>query len=373
MKICAIFGDFSTRPRPLDFWYNNIFDSSRGLTGSDLTCAMISSEFVKAGHEVHLFTNHAEPHNKPATWAGVKLYNLDERFSIVDDSFDVMLSLNEPNVFIGMTEKPLRICWQFLNDFNYCAPGYDNYVDKWFGVCDQHTNYLKKLAPRPDKWGTIPLGCSPEWYRDERVPGRVIFTSSNDRGLHLLLNVWPEIKKAVSYANLKIFYHMSYDHMINIEPDNKNEMPLVVEMAQRMRYCKYAIDRIKHLDVEHCGSVSMKQMIKEQNETSVFAFPCSTVAFSEGFSLSTLQALASYTVPVITSQDCLGTVYENSGAVIIPAPVSKNLDEFTNAVIKGLTDKEYADRIIDKCRIFAYKHDWKEIVSKLEREIAKGK
>lgn len=22
MKICAIFGDFSTRPRPLDFWYN---------------------------------------------------------------------------------------------------------------------------------------------------------------------------------------------------------------------------------------------------------------------------------------------------------------------------------------------------------------
>lgn len=372
MKICIILGPFSSI-RPLDFHYNNIFDSSRGLTGTDLTLAMISKEFVKAGHEVHLFTNHAEPHNKPAIWEGVKLYNLDERFAVVDDSFDVMLSLNEPNVFIGMVTKPLRICWQFLNDFNYCAPGYDSYVDKWFGVCEEHTEYLKKLTSSPQKWGTIPLGCSPDWYKDQRVPGRVIWTSSNDRGLHYLLSQWPRIKKEIPFAHLKIFYHLEYGNILNIEPDNKNEMPLVVEIGQRIRYCINAIQKMKHLDVEHCGSVSVSRMIKEQNEASVFAFPCSTVAFSEGFSLSTLQALASFTVPILTNQDCLGSVYDNSGAIVIPTPISKNLDKFTDNVIRALVDKEFSDRVIDKCRIFAYRHDWKDIVTKLEAEIAKGK
>jgi glycosyltransferase involved in cell wall biosynthesis len=372
VKICIVLGPFSA-VRPLDFWYNNIFDSSRGLTGTDITLAMISKEFVKAGHEVHLFTNHAEPNNKPATWEDVKLYNLDERFSIVDDSFDVMLSLNEPNVFIGMTTKPLRICWQFLNDFNYCAPNYDNYVDKWYGVCEQHTEYLKKLAPRPEKWGTIPLGCSPEWYKDERVPGRCIWTSSNDRGLHWLLGLWPRIKKEVPYASLRIFYHLNYGNIENIEPDNKNEMPLIVEMGQRVRYMKNAVDKLKHLDVEHCGSISAKQMIKEQNEASVFPFSCDTVAFSEGFSLSCMQAHASYTVPIITKQDCLGSVYKESGSILIDTPIKDHLEEFYTAIVKSLIDKEFADRVIDKCRVFAYRHDWKNIIAKLEAEIAKGK
>jgi glycosyltransferase involved in cell wall biosynthesis len=136
---------------------------------------------------------------------------------------------------------------------------------------------------------------------------------------------------------------------------------------------KNAVEKLKHLGVEHCGSVSAKQMIKEQNEASVFPFSCDTVAFSEGFSLSCMQAHASYTVPVIAKTDCLGSVYKDSGAILVDTPMKDHLEEFYAAMIKSLTDKEFADRVIDKCRVFAHRYNWKNIIAKLETEIAKGK
>src|SRR5579859_3947011 len=125
MKIGVLFGEFSVGSRALDFHYNNIWDSSRGLTGSDLSTVMLSSILAKRKHDVHLFTCMAEKHNVPKIWEDVNLYNLEDRFKIIDDSFDVLISINEPKVFFGLTKKPLRILWQFLNDFNYCLEGFE--------------------------------------------------------------------------------------------------------------------------------------------------------------------------------------------------------------------------------------------------------
>lgn len=197
----------------------------------------------------------------------------------------------------------------------------------------------------------------------------MIWCSSADRGLHNLLQIFPDIKKEVPEANLRIFYHFNYGHIENIQPRDYSQHHHVVEMAQRIRYMKDAIKKLKPLGVDHIGSISVNQLIKEFNEASVFAFPCSTVALTEGYSLSTLQSLASFTVPVITSQDCLGSIYRNSGCIMIEAPVENKLKDYTNAVIKALKDKEYADSIINKCREFANKRSWEIITKNLEHII----
>lgn len=369
MKIAIILGAYSIGTRPLDFHFDNIWISTRGLTGTDLCFVKTAQELHKLGHEVHLFTVHAEPHNKPNMWEGVKLYNFDERLTKVDDSFDCLISINEPDVFRGMPEKPVKIVWQMLNDFPFCQPGFDDYVDQWFGVCEEHTEYLKKIAPRPEKWDTLHLGCSPEWYTDQRVPGRVIWCSSADRGLHWLLSQWSQIKSAVPYASLRIFYHFNYGNIDKIEPNSTTDHPHIIEMGQRIRYMKYALEKLKSLDVEHVGSVSRIQMQKEFNEASVFGFSCDTVAFSEGFSVATLEAHASFTVPVITSKDCLGSIYKDSGAIVIPTPVKNYLSEYTAAIIKSLKDKEFADNIIEKCKKFAANYTWENRAKKLENII----
>ena len=372
MKIAVILGAFSIGTRPLDFHYDNIWTSSRGLTGTDLSTVMISSELQKLNHDVHLFTVHAQPHNKPSVWQNVKLYNLDERFNIIDDSFDAVISINEPDVFRGIHTKAIKICWQFLNDFTYCHTGFDDYVDLWLSVCDMHMDHLKSLAPKPEKWKVLPLGCDPNLYEDKRVPGRVIWMSSADRGLHWLLSQWPQIKAAVPYASLKIFYHFNYGNILQIEPNSTTEHPHVIEMGQRLRYIKESIKRLNKLDVQHLQSISRKDIAKELNQASVFAFSADTVAFTEGFSVSTMESHASYTVPIITDIDCLGSIYSNSGAIVIPSPIKNNLSQFTNSVIKSLTDQSFADTTIKKCREFALQYTWSGIASKMELLITQG-
>ena len=250
-----------------------------------------------------------------------------------------------------------------------------------------HTDHLIKLMPHTkDKWGTIGLGVSSEWYKDERVEGRIVWCSSADRGLHNLLQIWPKIKQAVPYASLRIFYHFNYGNIENVEPDNimTDEQCLqqgskinysipIVEMGQRVRWMKNAIEKLKSFGVEHVGSVSRKQMIKEWNEAFVLGYSCDTVAFAEGFSVTIAEAHASFTVPVITDVDCLGEVYQNSGAIIVKSPLKNNLDEYTDLVIKSLTDKRFADSVIDKCRVWAFMHSWEQIVDQVEEIIKKGK
>lgn len=366
MKIAILLGRFSVGARPLDFWYDNIYSSSRGLTGTDLATVMLSSELQKLGHDVSLFTCHAEPHNKPNIWENIKLYNYDEKNTIIDDSFDALISINEPDSLRDLTSKPLRICWQFLNDFSFCQAGFDDLVDLWLSPSQMLLEHLVKQATNKNKWKVLELGCDPDLYQDNRIPGRVIWTSSADRGVHWLLQEWPKIKKAVPYATLKIFYHFGYGNLLTVEPDSKIGYPHTIEMAQRLRYIQESVKKLKPLGVEHVGSVSRRQLAQEVSAASVFAYCTDTVAFSEGFSVSTLENLAGFTVPIVTDVDCLGSVYNNSGAIVIKSPVRDHLPEFTDAVITGLTDKEFADSVIEKCRIFAKTHSWSNIANKMQ-------
>jgi glycosyltransferase involved in cell wall biosynthesis len=365
MKIGIILGALSVGPRPFDFY--NIWNSNRGLTGTDLSAVMISLELVKLGHCVHLFTVHI---NKNITkWEDVNIHSLEER-TIIDDTFDCVISINEPNMFMDLKcTKVFRICWQFWNDFGYCNPGYENYVDKFLGASKLHTHYLKQLTPCPEKWDFLELGCTPEWYEDRRVPGRVVWCSSADRGLHWLLQEWPKIKNQVPEATLKIFYHFNFNTE-NTEAQETQDH--IKEIGQRVRYIKESILRLKNFGVQHVGSISRNQMKKELSEASVLGFCCDTVSFTEGFSIATLEGCASFTVPVITDKDCLGDVYKNSGALIVQSPLSKNASQYSDLVIKALKDKYFSDCIIKKCTDFSMKKTWKNVAQNLENIIKAG-
>lgn len=359
MKIAIILGAFSVGTRPLDT--SNILDNPRGLTGTDLCFIRTAEELAKLGNTVYAFTVRTDT---TAIWNNVMYYNFDQRFDVVDDSFDCIISINEPNILFGMARKPKRIVWQMLNDFSFIQPGFDDEVDLYLGVCEAHTKHMSKQTPKPEKWNTLSLGCDIDNYTDNRIPGRVIWCSSADRGLHWLLSEWSKIKKEVNFASLRVFYHFNYIGIEEVEEGSKSH-PHIIEMAQRIRYIKNAMKELKHLDVKHVGSVSRNRMKNEFSKASVFGFPCDTVAFSEGFSVSSLEAHASYTVPVMTSVDCLGSIYNNSGCVMIQAPVSERLNEFSDAVIKSLTDDKFANDTIEKCREFASKHTWKQSAEKL--------
>jgi glycosyltransferase involved in cell wall biosynthesis len=370
MKIAFIFSVWSTGNRPLDF--SNLFSSPRGLTGSDLGICLVASECAKLGHDVSLYTSYTDPATKPATWQGVKLYNISECNESNTSEYDVLITWSDPNPFFSLSKKPLRVVYQMINDFMCYSAGFNDVVDLWFTVSEGLQQHLmsQPTAPPANKWGAvIPLGCDPSWYKETpRVPGRVIWTSSADRGLHLLLQEWPKIKAAVPEAHLRVFYNFAYDHLINIEAKDTTIHHTVIEMAYRARYMQEAMKRLKSLGVESIGSVSRDRMAQELNEAVVLAYPCSTVAFTEGFSVSILESCAAGVLPVISARDCLGSIYRGH-VPMVENPIEQHMDEFVGLVVRGLTDETFRSEAVAKCKAFATDYTWTKCAAKLIENI----
>lgn len=362
MKIALLFGQFVC-PRLLDF--NNIWTNSRGLTGSDLGVLRVAEEFVKLGHDVYLFTNQE---NQKEEYNGIKLFGIMDRFKIIDSTFHAIVSWCEPDVLRGLTETPVRMVSEQLNGFAWCESGFDNFVDIWTSPSTKHMEYQKSFnATDPSKWSVVPNGCDPEVYKGiEKVPGRMIWASSADRGLHWLLQEWPNIKYRAPEATLRVFYNFSFGTLLEYQKGGKStNNPVTMETAQRARYMLEMMSRLEPMGVEYIGSVSRERINREMGEATMMAFPCSPTIFTEGFSVATLEACAAGSCPVISDADALGTIYKDV-VPMIPSPVRKHMSTFTDLVVRGLTDKLYRDKINAKCMKFAENFTWAKIAKQYE-------
>jgi glycosyltransferase involved in cell wall biosynthesis len=369
-KIAFIFGAWSIGSRPLNFFANNINVSTRGLTGSELGILETCKNFIKFGWDVSLFTVHT-PGTKPPQWEGIKLFDFDERFAIIDDSFDVVVSWSECDVFRGLPDKPLRVVCQMLNDWTYTIPGFDNFVDQYTAPCQMLIEHLTKQANAPlvEKFKVVPLGANPELYTEgQRIKGRCVWTSSADRGLFWVFQEWTKIKAAVPYASLRIFYNFNYGTLDQIEPHVTNIIHHTVEMAHRIRYMKEGIKRLRHLDVEQIGSISREQMITELNQAQLLCYPCDCVSLSEGWSVSINEACSAGVLPIITDTDCLGAIYGNS-VPMIKSPVKDNINQWTELVIKGLLDDQWRQEKLKASKAFGEKYTWLNSAKLLEQII----
>jgi glycosyltransferase involved in cell wall biosynthesis len=358
VKIAIVLGEFCSSHRPLD--YNTLASNERGASGSDWGVSRIAQEIVKQGHDVSLFTCH-EP-NKPDVWEGVKLYHNSERASIITSDWDAVISWSEPDIFRDLPTDLVRLCSQQLNGFSYCKPGFDDFVDIWASPSLGHFQFHAPQAPTPSKWVIIPDGCDPELYSfDRKVHGRVVYTSSPDRGSHWLLQEWQNIKKQVPEANLRVFYHLSQGDTEVFEKGYTEAALDIMEVGQRIRYLRHAMKKLAKFDVEWVGSVSRNRMVEELNQAMVFGYPASVVsAFCEGFSCSTMEACAAGCVPVISDCDAMGELYGNGSIVpMIKSPVQHNMSEFTDLVVRGLRDEKWIKEITEKCRALAAKYTWK--------------
>ena len=187
LKIAFVYGPFTLAGRLIDF--NTLWDSPRGLTGSELSCICFAREMARMGHQVSLFV---QGPNAPE-FDGVPLREFG---NLAGESYgyDAVCAWNEPDVLRAVAPGVLRLVNQQLNDFGYCRPGFDDFVDVYTSPSQSHMEYIRSHTPSPHKWTVLPNGCDPNQYDPAlKVPGRVVYASSPDRGLHLLMQAWPSI------------------------------------------------------------------------------------------------------------------------------------------------------------------------------------
>ena len=362
MKIAFIYGPWSVGQRPFNL--DSLWTDPRGLTGSEVSFFSIAREMARRGHQVTIFTRHQS--RLPRDWEGCSVLDVDSLSPESTASFDAACSWNEPDMLRRVSPELVRLVNQQLNDFDYCQPGYDEFVDVYTSPSDAHREYIRSHTPIPEKWEVLPNGCDSSQYPDvPRVRNRVIYASSPDRGLHLLLQEWPKIRRAVPDAHLRVFYNFEpwYQRM---SVETFSPYPDVRECCHRAMYIREAMRRLADHGVEHCHSISREQMAKEMAEAWVLAYPCETIRYTEGFSVTLMEACASGVLPVTSSVDSLGGIY---GKVVpmVQAPARDNMPAFVDLVVKGLKDEKWRSKVVAKTKKFSKSFEWPLLAHRLEK------
>lgn len=371
MRIEFIYGPFSSAGK--EFNFECLFEDPQGLTGSETSCFMLAKEMADLGHEVYLYANISTNLNHPCKWGKLEIRRL-AWFNQARPTPEIVYSWNEPDLLKYVDRSVLRMVNQQLNDFDYCRENnWDQYVDIYTSPSPSHLDFISQFTPNKQKWQVVPNGHDPTLFdlMCKKNPGSVIYASSPDRGLHLLLQAWPTIKNAVPEATLKIFYDFMkwFNNAANI-PDSC-DIPSR-EAGQRAKYIYYALNRMKNgFGISHHKSVSKQHLAREMSRSMVLAYPCSCTRPTEGFSVTTLEACASGMVPILSSEDSLGQIY-GGVAPMIRTPARLHLEEFTELVIKALIDEQFRYNVTQKTINFSRDFTWPKIAKNLERIMQEG-
>lgn len=385
MKIGFIYGPFCLGGEHNGFDFGNLWDDPRGLTGSELSFARIAQEIRALGHDVHIFT-----FPRPGSvdrFGEIPVHRID-RFvhEARAGGWDAFCSWNEAEVFRDVPGSAVRLVNLQINSVGHCFPGFDDLVDVWLSPSAAHRErmlrdehlYGEMLPPGQrgmfrwrdaSKWEVLTNGCDPGLYGGRpKVPGRVVWASSPDRGLHWLLSCWPRIRREVPHAHLRIFYKIR-PWFAAMEETDELKAPFMSEQIRRARYIREALRRLEGHGVELMHSVSRNRMVQEMSEAEVLAYPCDTVNWTEGFSVTLMEACAAGSVPVTTDVDALGSIY-GGHIPVIRSPVGERLDEFAGTVAKALKDPGFRDSVKAKAAALADAHRWPDIAVRLESLIA---
>lgn len=385
MKLALIYSPWLLAHRPSGLDFANIFTDSRGLTGSEYGLARLAEEFVKLGHEVEVFTV-----TQDKEWRGVKLRPWEERNQI-DASYDTAISLNIPDD-LRVVAARFRATIFWLNNFTFCKVGFQDHCDLFIGPSEPHrqmalnhwkdvdgqaTGFLGRYDAEPEKWVHEPLGCDPGQYgKQPKIPGRVIYCSSPDRGLDHLMSVWHEIKAAVPHATLHIFYRLQpwIDQILAVDP---NFAPMA-EIRRKALAIDAAIKRFAgDGSIVIRDAVSREQIEIEQGRAEVLAYPCDTPIWSEGWSCSVHECCVARACPVITDCDAFKDVY-GGFLPMVERGAPGWVEQWRDLVIRALKDKAFRNGVNDKAHTWAVEKTWartaKAFLDRIEeRRVAIGR
>lgn len=200
----------------------------------------------------------------------------------------------------------------------------------------------------------------------KKIPGRIVYSSSPDRGLDLLLDLLPEIQKEIPEAEVHIFYGFENWEKSARARNNQDQIALIEKLKKKF----------EQPGVVYRGRVGQKTLAREFMKAQLWAYP---TWFTETFCITAVEAMASGTPVVTTDVAALETTVGEAGVIV---PVPKNQwdcgligdpsfqKRFVDECVRMLTDegrwKEYSAKSLEKAKAFGWDgivEDWLSAVS----------
>lgn len=315
-------------------------DEKTTVTGTVSGFFNLAWGLAERGHHVDAF---CDTDALPERIDGVNFYSIHPHRNVKPFVYDACISILEPDLLREENKMSLRVVVQWLNGFSYCEEGFDDYVDVYVSPSATHLNHLVSGGVPREKLVQVPLSVNPALYEArKRRPFSVAYASSPDRGLHHLINWWPELRERVPEANLRVYYRV-LPWVKEILDSSWQRGSLMWKRAKIVSEFFENNDETKS-GVALVGPTPTRRMMRELCETRVLAYPCDPVRFTEGFSVTVLDACAAGCVPVVSGVDALTELWWNAAHVIHGKPAEQK-DRWLDALALALTDDEFASEV----------------------------
>lgn len=280
--------------------WNPDIAARQGIGGSESMVIEMSKRLVALGNKVRVFN---ECEGVGGVFEGVE-YIDHNRYQ--HNSCDVLIASRRPDACdrIHNLTRKASLCW--VHDI-HCGSllTHDRAiaVDKFLCLTNWHKDFFLQAhdTVHPDQVIVTRNGIDLSLFEGDvpRNPHHAVYSSSPDRGLEVLLRVWPRIRARVPDATLDVFYgFQTWEGLAGHDAGQ----------AQLIRHLKNMLNASAAIGVTHHGRVDHKTLAKSYMKAGVWGSP---TWFTETSCRSAMEAQAAglriVTSPIAALNETVGS------------------------------------------------------------------
>jgi len=346
--------------------------NTTGLGGSETALVQVSARLAREGWDVRVYSG-----AEPGLYAGA-LWRPFTAWDPTDDP-DLLVVSRLCHVFDNPVGAKRTALWCHDNSYHgQLTEERADKIDHIVTLSDWQRERFADLYPfAADKLAVIRNGITVSGIgdpTDDRYPDadapfekrkpRCVYSSSADRGLDIMLELWPQIRERVPDAELHVFY--GFDVLDRVAIAN----PALV--AYKQHVLKLAADAGgEQGGVFLRGRVGQKDLIAEMQQARVWSYP---TGFLETSCIGAMEARAAG-LAIVTSK--LGALVETVGRHGCLVPWRKPEDEpynrtktyrraFVDLVSTALSDQDVWEKLHAAAREGVEQLDWSERIPEWE-------
>jgi tetratricopeptide (TPR) repeat protein len=365
---------------PLGIW--GPWSLEKGIGGSEEAVIRLSNELAREGWEVTVYATPGEkaglfhydwshvPDGLPSKMPDHEFIDWKQYWEFnPDDEFDVVVAWRMPSFFDNEIKARKQYLW--LHDVMEKEEFTDERlkrIDKVIVLSKYHESLFPMLPKEKVFLSANGITASDfDGISEHRDTQRIIYMSSHIRGLALLYDIWPEVKRAVPDAKLDIYY--GWESYVSMNHNNPGNQPGGMAWMRMMQTW------VKDLDgVTDHGKIGQQEIVEEIQKSGVWAYPC---PFPEIYCITAIKAQAGGAVPVSSDFAALDETVQFGKKIHMSqkdedTPVGnwdkKEVEEYKEALIDALKHPEQFDRT--KMIKWAKSQSWESVAKSWSKEMA---
>jgi glycosyltransferase involved in cell wall biosynthesis len=322
-----------------------------GLGGSETCAGRLAQTAAANGHRVTLFGEHIR-----ASQDGVDLVPWRE-FDARDWEFDLFIASRALAPITPELRASKVLVWAhdcMLLSGQEISAAQRGMVDKFICLSPWHAQHFAQYHGLNESEITlIPNGVNVELFKPpqlkSKVFGKLIWSSSSDRGLDNVLYCLPWIKDRIPEVHLDIYNDYQVWEKLNKARGDE-------EAARRLGELQDNIARASEY-AHWKGRVSQPELAKAWHEAYIWGYP---TAWAETYCITAKEAQVSATPIVCSNAAALQTTVGEHGLRIEEDPYSvEGRTKFINAITMLCRDRETWEMFSEYSLGGAYRVDWK--------------